>query len=228
MNKGFTLAEVLITLGIIGVVAALTIPTVVNKYREQATMAKVKKAYSIINQAYQKAAYDNGGQTINNWNCEGADCISYFFKTYFNNVKGCSEDKCKIRFYVVGLEGLSITNPSPSYYTILNDGTTIFWYSENENIWIITDGLKLGGVTNNQTIIKLILNKQIFHLSIRKDSPKVTTMPCGDSWDPLNLYKGGPGNGCPASAVDWIIQYNNMDYLHCPQELYDSGRHSCK
>lgn len=32
-EKGFTLAEVLITLGIIGVITALTIPAVVNKYQ---------------------------------------------------------------------------------------------------------------------------------------------------------------------------------------------------
>lgn len=31
--EGFTLAEVLITLGIIGVVAAMTIPAVINKYK---------------------------------------------------------------------------------------------------------------------------------------------------------------------------------------------------
>lgn len=36
MKKAFTLAEVLITLGIIGVVAALTIPTLVNNYRKKA------------------------------------------------------------------------------------------------------------------------------------------------------------------------------------------------
>lgn len=39
----FTLAEVLITLGIIGVVAAMTLPTVVNKYREKETVTKLKK-----------------------------------------------------------------------------------------------------------------------------------------------------------------------------------------
>ena len=33
LKKAFTLAEVLITLGIIGVVAAMTLPTVVNKYK---------------------------------------------------------------------------------------------------------------------------------------------------------------------------------------------------
>ncbi len=48
MKKGFTLAEVLITLAIIGVVAALTIPAVVKNYKEQEAVAKLKKAYSTL------------------------------------------------------------------------------------------------------------------------------------------------------------------------------------
>ena len=41
MKKAFTLAEVLITLGIIGVVAAMTIPSLINAYRERVTVTKV-------------------------------------------------------------------------------------------------------------------------------------------------------------------------------------------
>ena len=54
-NRAFTLAEVLITLGIIGVVAAMTLPTVVNKYKEKETVTKLKKFYSIISQSYLSA-----------------------------------------------------------------------------------------------------------------------------------------------------------------------------
>ena len=41
-NFGFTLAEVLVTLGIIGVVAAVTLPSLIVDYREKATVAKKK------------------------------------------------------------------------------------------------------------------------------------------------------------------------------------------
>jgi len=43
-KKAFTLAEVLITLSILGVVAALTIPTLVNRYTDAGAQAKMKKA----------------------------------------------------------------------------------------------------------------------------------------------------------------------------------------
>ena len=59
-NIGFTLAEVLITLGIIGIVAAMTIPTVVNKYKKQVTVAHIKKFYTTMNQALRRSEADNG------------------------------------------------------------------------------------------------------------------------------------------------------------------------
>ncbi len=45
-KAAFTLAEVLITLGIIGVVAAITLPTIVANYKERVLVNQVKKTYS--------------------------------------------------------------------------------------------------------------------------------------------------------------------------------------
>ena len=45
----FTLAEVLITLGIIGVVAALTLPTLISNYKKQTYVTGLQKAYSVLN-----------------------------------------------------------------------------------------------------------------------------------------------------------------------------------
>lgn len=50
-SQGFTLAEVLITLGVIGVVAALTMPSLIANYRKEVLRAQFKKAYSEISQA---------------------------------------------------------------------------------------------------------------------------------------------------------------------------------
>ena len=60
LKNGFTLAEVLITLVIIGVIAALTIPALMNKTNEQETVVAVKKAYSVLGQAYQRVIAENG------------------------------------------------------------------------------------------------------------------------------------------------------------------------
>ena len=56
----FTLAEVLITLGIIGVVAAMTLPALLTNTTESTTTARLKKFYSIMNQAIKMAELDYG------------------------------------------------------------------------------------------------------------------------------------------------------------------------
>lgn len=51
IKSGFTLAEVLITLGIIGVVAALTIPVLMNAYQNMQMVSGVKEFSSILENA---------------------------------------------------------------------------------------------------------------------------------------------------------------------------------
>ncbi len=55
---GFTLAEVLITLGIIGVVAAITIPGLIANVQKHAVVSGLKEAHSILNQAVRMYAYE--------------------------------------------------------------------------------------------------------------------------------------------------------------------------
>ena len=59
-KPAFTLAEVLITLGIIGVVAAMTIPTLVSNYQKKQFEVKLKQTYSILSQALQMAQVEHG------------------------------------------------------------------------------------------------------------------------------------------------------------------------
>lgn len=59
-NLAFTLAEVLITLGIIGVVAAMTIPTLITQNEARANRAAWKKYYSEMSQIYNNILSENG------------------------------------------------------------------------------------------------------------------------------------------------------------------------
>ena len=65
------MAEVLITLGIIGIVAAMTMPTLIQKHKEQETVAKVKKFYSVISQAIMLARVEHGD--VDTWDFGGGD-----------------------------------------------------------------------------------------------------------------------------------------------------------
>jgi len=82
--KAFTLAEVLITLAIIGVVAALTIPSVVSHSRRTEIESKLKKSYMVLSQAVNLAIKDYG--PVSGWNFpDGSNPqdIRQFANTYF-------------------------------------------------------------------------------------------------------------------------------------------------
>lgn len=58
-EKAFTLAEVLITLGIIGIVAAMTLPTLVSNYRKNIVETRLKRFYSVANNALVASQAEN-------------------------------------------------------------------------------------------------------------------------------------------------------------------------
>ena len=59
-RAAFTLAEVLITLGIIGIVAVLTLPSVITNYQKKETVTQLKKAYATLSNASRLSQVENG------------------------------------------------------------------------------------------------------------------------------------------------------------------------
>ena len=83
IKNGFTLAEVLITLGVIGVVAAMTLPSVIAKYQKQQTIAKLKKAYSTLGQLVLRSQENNGPAAFSTSDTVDAEVVKNFFNTYW-------------------------------------------------------------------------------------------------------------------------------------------------
>ncbi len=91
-HNAFTLAEVLITLTIIGVVAAMTLPTLIAKYRADVTMNKLKKFYSTMQQAQLMSINDNGPTeywdiSFENTNEAKLAWYNKYFGKYLNNAE---------------------------------------------------------------------------------------------------------------------------------------------
>ena len=104
---GFTLAEVLITLGIIGVVAALTLPPLIENHQKQVTVNKLKKFYSLMSQAVLMWQNETGLMFDDPFfvssDIRNADSLENWYLTYMDkNIKSISKDKIGIH-YKVGL-----------------------------------------------------------------------------------------------------------------------------
>ena len=70
-SKAFTLAEVLITLGIIGIVSAITIPALITKYRVKVLEAQFKKADAMLQESLKKSVNEFGYDDITDLNIDG-------------------------------------------------------------------------------------------------------------------------------------------------------------
>ena len=104
-NAAFTLAEVLITLGIIGIVAAMSIVTLYNNTQDAQHKNSLKVAYSLLSQVYTKAKDDNGGSISGLCVNNDSICFANLFKPYMeysgevsgvpdsNNLQNCWNSK---------------------------------------------------------------------------------------------------------------------------------------
>ncbi len=125
-KAAFTLAEVLITLGIIGVVAAMTLPTLISKYKRNVVEVKLEKFYSIMNQAVKMAIAEYGEIPFENQYNEGAQNAVYienWYKTYLTKyikiIKEEGSDKSGAYYRVAFLDGSGFN----SYMSTAQDDT---------------------------------------------------------------------------------------------------------
>jgi len=88
-KKGFTLAEILITLTVIGVVAALTIPTLLQNTQQAELKTALKRDFADLNQAAIQIKTNNGGTFKAAWS--GDSSFKNSFLPYLNVIKNCEQ-----------------------------------------------------------------------------------------------------------------------------------------
>jgi len=160
--KAFTLAEVLITLGIIGVVAAITIPAIIQKNYEKQTQAKLKEVYSVLSQAVKLTEDEYG--SILNWdikeNSESAQLIAERLKPFLRVAIDCGlEDSAGNCIYNEEYTQKNGNKISLNYATVenyykmkLHNGISIFFRGGNDSSAIIF--VDTNGKTNPNIIGK--------------------------------------------------------------------------
>ena len=92
MKKAFTLAEVLVTLGIIGVVSAMTVPSLMQNHQRKPYVTQLHKIYNELQQASLQYMTDNNAINMKEAGINSDDAASDFIKKYFKVVQDCGAD----------------------------------------------------------------------------------------------------------------------------------------
>lgn len=249
MKKAFTLAEVLITLGIIGIVSALTIPSLINQYKEKVIITHLQKAYTLLQQATQLMIQEEG--TIDNFGTDETERLNVYAELlpkYLNVSKACPVgDRTCVPFQYLGL-GYTWANSYRNLY--LNNGVILALKIGGECIQDVklqnsgcrpeevdpgckhpfyngtyvhrcgTIYVDINGMNEPNT-----LGKDLFEFVIVKDG----IVPAGLPQEPISGFDFKVG--ClenKSKCTAWILHNKNMDYLRCPEKLDWDKASSCK
>ena len=211
--NAFTLAEVLITLVVIGVVASLTLPLIINSYKEQETVVRLKSTVSILSNAIRLAENQNGEMA--DWGLDGLTektslTLAKYLKPHLKIAKDCgiddSQGNCISNGNYKRLNGHLHDAYAPrnvyfAYKILLENGSAIFWHGSGAEVFFMID-------TNGN---KLPNTWGMDLFSVRYSNGRI--IPSGSDLydyhtDCNNMASSGFG------CAYYVLSEGKMDYLH--------------
>lgn len=241
-QNAFTLAEVLITLAIIGVVAALTIPSLVQNYKERETVTRLKEFYSVFSQAYQLAILEHG--TFDQWGLgdtnpkveqeDGSFQRDEYSLNNYNKFFEIMKKYLKYDSYGnfnnsnVGItsDGHDLEADAKNRGLLLSNGTAIRGINLATShcatgycgdFYIVTDD---GTMSEEKEDGQAYKRPQAFCFVILND--RIVPKPLTQTKFREYCLNGKNYSYC----TEWVIKNGNMDYLHC-DDLDINGKNKC-
>lgn len=212
----------------------MTLPTVIAKYKEKATVSQLKKVYSVLSQAYSMAVLEYGSPET--WGMGGmydedshiimAKKLSKHMKLLYSCIDSDSR-KCRNLTYES-----NISRP-----VVLSDGTFVsfrvwsgncdFGFSgkfDCGSIFVDLNGKKLPNKRGEDSFQFYVTKTGILpyglkdsELTFEKGCNRTVANPYPDYSNGNNMY----------TCTGWVIYNENMDYLHCDDLSWD-GKKKCK
>lgn len=234
----FTLAEVLIVLGILGLIADMTIPTLHQNIKEKVTVTTLKNTYTIFQEAFKMSEANIG--PIDTWGAGNLESIVDSGEISYDTPGNTASSKILMDIFVKNIKVLKYCESNDKscfsqkkegmkfYSAILANGTSFFVYSESG-----TCKKNWGNTQMLQNVCAILMvdidgpnkgkgedGKEIFGFFISKYG----LVPFGSTLESFrSCYAKDKGSYCAA----WVIYNENMDYLHCNDLSWD-GKKSCK
>lgn len=199
-KKGFTLAEVLLTLTIVGIVAALTIPSLMQNIQDQDLKVKWKKAFSNISGVMPRIVAD---KISLKGNFSNSDSMRDLFLPYLNVVKTCNQGANNGNCWPSNITFYDNTPDTPSENSgvILSDGTLLNFIFLNSNcINSVNDILRCGSINIDVNGLKgpNKVGKDIYSVHVLENR----IVPAGIQEDGMDCTISGVyGWGCSAKYL---------------------------
>ncbi len=237
-KKGFTLAEILITLGIIGIIAAMVLPGIIENTKERQTVVKLKKSYSVIQNAVQKTIAGNG--ELDEWSDDSVEYFRQEMMKQLNIIRKCEKGYNCSKSFVYTYPAVQIA-----------DGTTIAFTTRSQNHQAGSGGVRCSASVKTRDRIQLHYNycgkilidlngdgkpnrggEDVFEFrvftngvlpnGIPNNNPGYSNVEAED----FNVCLRNKGGHVACTA--WVIYKENLDYLHCPDKIGWDKVSSCK
>lgn len=200
-KKAFTLAETLLVMAIIGIVATATIPNLMDSYKEDRDVAKLRGVYHDLEVAYAKAVAEYG--PYENWGTDKQKVLMKYLKA--TSCGNATSTSC----YPSSISG----NASSYYKYELENGVGISLTTSLDNIYVALNGAKG----------KKTIGKDVFKFAYSSSNQ---VYPYGKGSD-KNSSNGKYSGGNQENATNWVITNGNMDYLRCMDQLNWTNQTSC-
>ena len=217
---GFTLAEVLITLAIIGIVAALTLPVFITKYQKHQTVSQLKRVYSQLSNAVVASEVVNGDRFQWDLTLSAQNFFIKYFKDFLPVIKECKvgNNKCtsvSVRLPLKNSYDITpvIQNKGDKYSVVLNNGTIIFMSRhENQGVSYLFSVDMNGDKGPNRN------GRDVFHFAFTKDGfhgySHFGSKPGKNRYNMTGAYGGCNRNACCSFAragggCSTMIMYDN-------------------
>ena len=168
-SAAFTLAEVLVTLGIIGVVSAMTVPTLMQNYQRQSYVTQLHKTYNEVSQALLRYQTDRNALNLTEAGLSSQTAWDAMVAQYFKTVQKCDNSLTPCFPATTSYKKMSGVALNSNVYNIetsyvLASGASVrFYYAVNGNriCFLMVD-------VNGQKGPN-ILGRDLFTLSIYND-----------------------------------------------------------
>lgn len=212
---GFTIAEVLITICIVGIVATIILPGLIVNIEKQIAVAKVKEIYSMLSQATNQINKNCGGDVSGclaapnaaDNNAAARNDLARIYKSEFNIVKDCTdgvttncfvnENIKYLRDYPFDWHNLSTAIYASNSAFVLKNGMVLGFDWDNNGSYYFTIDVDINGNKGPNR-----MGKDVFFFVYDQNKKIIISFPSND------CTTSDWGQGCAAKVlVEGAINY---------------------